>query len=883
MACETYFDRFRRQTYVTPKTDLFLLKCYDQLYADRRQELRTMQSQLSVGLDKMQEAAESAEEMGKILAVQAKGVEKAKSKAQAVMAVVQVALHEADKVKVVVEKSKGEAETLVAKIAVKKAKADVKLADAKPMLDAAEKALLTIQKADIQLVSKLAKPPHLIMRIMDVVLILFQNSLDKLTLDEAGRKCPTPSWQYALKLMANNAFLQNLLEFPRDKITEEVVELMIPYLRMEDYTFESAKKVCGNVAGLCSWTIAMKDFYFVNRVVLPLVNSQKRMEAKHDKAMTELKEANEMLEAKNAEVNEKQQELAVVQKHVKGLEDEMNGFLTKQRIATTLVSSLGGEKVRWTNNIKEYEEEIFRLVGDALIYAGFITYVGPFNQEYRKDLQNRWLMEVTKKEIPISRDMNCVTYFADAPLISEWNLQGLPNDELSVQNGILATRALRAPLMIDPQTQGKTWIKNMENKNNLMCTQLSHKHFRTHLEDAVSLGRPMLLEDILVDLDPCLDNILEKNYYRQGGRALKVKVGDKELDVEDGFKFYVSTKLPNPVYSPEICARTSVIDFAVTTQGLEDQLLGKVIQSEKQELEEMKNEMQESMVEGNRKIKEMEQYLLHKLVTIEGSLVDDPEIEEVLNTTQATVKEVSEMLITAKEAEVKINVAREEYRPVAIRGSLLYFLIVELSDVNCMYQTSLAQFLEIFQIAMERAAPNKVTSKRMDNIIQYLTYDTFRYISRGFYEKHKFLYALVLSFKVDLNRKIISQAEINYILKGGAALDLSSCAPKPAKWITDDMWLNIVALSQLPHFTDLQRQAGAMLKQWKTWFEKDAPEEENIPFTGKLDPFKKLMMMRAWCMDRMIAQSKKYIETSMGPKFAEPPLLDKELLFEESW
>ena len=43
--------------------------------------------------------------------------------------------------------------------------------------------------------------------------------------------------------MANNAFLQNLLEFPRDKITEEVVELMMPYLRMEDYTFESAKKV----------------------------------------------------------------------------------------------------------------------------------------------------------------------------------------------------------------------------------------------------------------------------------------------------------------------------------------------------------------------------------------------------------------------------------------------------------------------------------------------------------------------------------------------------------------------------------------------------------------------------------------------------------------
>ena len=61
------------------------------------------------------------------------------------------------------------------------------------------------------------------------------------------------------------------------------------------------------------------------------------------------------------------------------------------------------------------------------------------------------------------------------------SMQGLPNDELSVQNGILATRALRAPLMIDPQTQGKTWIKNLEKKNNIVCTQLAHKHFRTHL------------------------------------------------------------------------------------------------------------------------------------------------------------------------------------------------------------------------------------------------------------------------------------------------------------------------------------------------------------------------------------------------------------------
>ena len=100
----------------------------------------------------------------------------------------------------------------------------------------------TIKPAHIATVRKLGKPPHLIMRIMDCVLLLFQKKIDPCQLDP-DRPGPKPSWSESLKLMAQTGFLAGLQNYAKDSINEEMVELMMPYFDMEDYHMEAASKV----------------------------------------------------------------------------------------------------------------------------------------------------------------------------------------------------------------------------------------------------------------------------------------------------------------------------------------------------------------------------------------------------------------------------------------------------------------------------------------------------------------------------------------------------------------------------------------------------------------------------------------------------------------
>jgi dynein heavy chain len=175
----------------------------------------------------------------------------------------------------------------------------------------------------------------------------------------------------------------------------------------------------------------------------------------------------------------------------------------------------------------------------------------------------------TSKKIPFSHDFTVERILGDPVNIRQWNIQGLPADNLSVENGIIVTEAKRWPLIIDPQSQGNRWIKNMEKENQLQVTKLSNIKFLQIVENGIRLGNPVLIENIDEQLDPALEPVLLKNVVKSPS-GLVIKLGDNEVPYSPEFKFYISTKLANPHYLPEICIKVCIINFTVTPEGLED-------------------------------------------------------------------------------------------------------------------------------------------------------------------------------------------------------------------------------------------------------------------------------------------------------------------------
>lgn len=871
---EEYFERFRRNTYVTPKSYLGFIDSYKSIYSNKLEEINNLASTLNKGLSKLLQASKDVEKMKINLKEQEKNLEVAVRKAD-------VLLNEVTKKKTVAEKNAAEVQQQADKLSAdaeeisrQKASAEKDLEAARPALEKAEAALQNVNAKDLNVVKSLGKPPPLVKLVMDGVLIIMRESVIPVKQDQEffeakktkGRRVPVASWDQAKKMMSDLNFIKRVKDFDKDSLDDETIELLQPYTSQPDFNFDAVCSASQAVAGLCQWVICMTEYFAIAKEVAPKRKRVREAEQELAQAMKKLNKAKDELAKKQAELDKMKAKLDEAMSEKKALEDDANRTKRRMEAAEALINGLSGERERWTEDSKRFDDRIKRLIGDVAIVATFLSYAGPFNQEFRaKVIEELAVKNLKERNIPMSDSVDVINFLTTPTQIGEWTLQSLPNDSHSQQNAIIMTKGSRFPLLIDPQGQGKNWIVNKE--KDMEITTISDKNFKMKLESCLSLGRPMLIEDVGEELDPLLDPVLEKQLV-QKGKHLKIKLGDEEVNYDERFFLYITTKLPNPNYTPEIYARASIIDFTVTAKGLEDQLLSIVIIKEKNELEKKRQNLMSEIQNCKQIMADCEAELLDKLSNAKGQLVDDTELIDVLNKSQERAEEMKVKLSSASVTEKEITEAREEFRPVATRGSVMYFVITELSLINVMYNISLSEFIRLFIESIENAPKDRNTQKRIHNVITATTFDIYKYVQRGLYEKDKKTYALLLALKIDLRANRISQNEFKCLLQGGAALNLNEVRKRPYDWITDTVWLNINVLIGIPQFKSLIHQIEQNEKGWKSFYDHAEPETvEELPDGYKLSPFHRLLLIRTWRSDRTIKAASDYIEDTLGERF----------------
>ncbi|CAI8007748.1 Dynein heavy chain 2, axonemal [Geodia barretti] len=524
------------------------------------------------------------------------------------------------------------------------------------------------------------------------------------------------------------------------------------------------------------------------------------------------------------------------------------------------------------------------LVGDCLVGAAFMSYAGPFLSDYRDELvQETWLKQIRELNIPCNPSYSFVTFLSKPTVVRDWNIQGLPSDPFSTENGVIVTKSSRWPLMVDPQGQAIKWIKNMEKSKSLKVIDLQQPDFLRTLENAVQFGSPVLLQNVGEELDPSLGPILNKSLIKKGNRLI-IRLGDKEVDYNADFKFYITTKLSNPHYAPEISTKTTIVNFAVKEQGLEDQLLGIVVRKERPELEESKDKLVVNIASSKKKLADLEDEILRLLSTAQGSLLDDEVLVNTLQSSKKTSEDVSEQLVVAQQTEAKIDAAREGYRPCSRRAAILFFVMNDMGRIDPMYQFSLDAYIELFSNSIDKSLKHPRLEDRIQNLNDYHTFAVYQYTCRGLFERHKLLFSFQMCAKILESAGKLNLDEYNFFLRGGIVLDREAQMDNPCKWLSAVAWDNITELDKLASFMGIANSFEQYPRDWHQWFTSAEPENTPLPgeWENSCNELQRMLIVRSMRPDRVPFCVTTFIINNLGSKFVEPPVLRMSEVVEDS-
>jgi len=863
--CKMYLEVERRYNYATPKSYLEFIDLYKTLLGQKRGALETEFNALELGLQKLLQTEEDVGQLKIRLEEESVFVKEKSESTDKLIVVVgkETAIVNENKAMAAIENEKANIEKESAgKV---QAECDFELGKAEPLVQAALAALDTLSKDAVGELKGFSNPPNGIEEVCACVIWM---------LSPEGKLAKDASFKAAKKAMSNPGEFVGILKgmdidnIPRANIAK--VKQQVDKFDLSEEGANSPIVIGGRslaAGGLANWVVNIIKYDDCYQMITPLRNNLAEALAKLAAATAIVKECDDLvanLEAKLAKLTSEFEE-ATKEKN----ELVANAELTEKKLvmAERLIGGLASEKVRWASSIKSMKENARLLIGDTVCAAAFVSYIGAFSAPFRMKLTDDiWIPDMQTREIPCTEGGKPLDLLADASQRAVWNNENLPADNLSIENAAIITACARWPLMIDPQLQGVTWIKTREQANDMKVITLGGKFLDT-VERAISMGNPLIIENIAEAIDAVLEPVLSRAVVKRGGMVF-IKLGDKDdVEYDSNFKLYLQTKMPNPHYQPEIAAQTTLINFTVTQSGLEDQLLAVVVQHERPDLQEQMVALVRESNECTKLLKDLADGLLYKLSTAEGNLIEDIDLIENLENTKKTAVEVEQKQVASKQAEKDIAVSREKYRPSAAQASLIYFVLNNLWIVDHMYQYSLDGFMRVFEKAIGRAEPSDDVQQRVKNVTDNVTYTLFCYASRGLFARHKLTFAAQLTFKIMGAAGDLPEEHFNWILR---YLKVKVEKPQELEWMSDGTWYAANALIKLEGFENLTNDLVSSSKRFKEWSDLEAPEKEKLPLEYKnLAPLPRLCLIRCLRPDRMTMVTEGFVEEYMGKRYTE--------------
>ncbi|XP_060934159.1 dynein axonemal heavy chain 12-like [Limanda limanda] len=870
-----FLSELGRHNYVTPTSYLELLAAFRQLLTQKREAVMGAKQRYVNGLAKLAFAEDQVGAMKKELVDLQPKLEVAKIDNAKMMKVIEKESVEVEGISKVVRVDE-EAATIKASVAqALKDDCESDLAEAIPALKASVAALNTLKPSDVTIVKSMKNPPPGVKLVMAAVCVMLESKPDRIPDPSGSGKMVFDYWGPSKKLLGDMNFLRDLKEYDKDNIPVAVM-LTIRNEYMVQSGFDPAKvaKASSAAEGLCKWIQAMETYDRVAKQVAPKKASLAEAEGSLSATMA-------LLEEKRGQLKEVEDRLADLTKTFEEkteekaqLEMQVDLCAKKLERAEKLIGGLGGEKTRWSEAADNLQNTYDNLTGDVLISAGVIAYLGAFTAGFRQDCTKTWTELCQAKNIPSSDDFSLSKTLGDPIKIRAWNIAGLPSDSFSIDNGVIVSTSRRWPLMIDPQGQANRWVKNSEKDNDLSVIKLTDDDYMRTLENCIQFGTPALLENVGEELDPSLEPLLLKQTFKQGGVDC-LKLGDSIIEYSPNFFFYITTKLRNPHYLPELSTKVSLLNFMITPEGLEDQLLGIVVAKERPELEKARNALILQSADNKRQLKEIEDQILETLQSSTGNILEDESAIRILDSAKVMSEEISNKQKIAEKTEIEIATSREGYRDIAKHSSVLFFSMADLTNIDPMYQYSLNWFVNLYGKSIKDSAKSNDLPKRLKILVNHFTYNLYCNVCRSLFEKDKLLFSFLLCANIQLEKNNIQFSDFMFLLTGGVGLQTTIPNPDPS-WLQDKSWDEILRASELP---GLQGLGDAFIKtpgDFKTLYDSKEPHNTPppAPWCDQLNGLQKMIIVRCLRPDKMVPTVTKYVAAELGKKYVQPPPFD---------